>query len=284
MKTVTSISGGKTSAYIAANYDSDALVFALVRTDDVKCKFKDRKTAQIVEDRINNDFVGTLEDDTIIYTMLDLEQFLGQKIEWVSGLTFDEVVRTKGTWLPSALRRYCTTWMKVDPIFYWWSEKFNFEPVKMNIGYRFSEVNRAYKMISQLNKNGLSEYKATFEKHSEGRHKGKNKWELIEWREPSFPLIDDQIFKDDIENFWEDKPVRFAKRNNCVGCFHRNSRLLNQISKEHPEKFAWFSEQEGGKKGFWKETISYEKIKELEFTGELNFYSTANCSSGFCGV
>lgn len=284
MKIVTSVSGGKTSAYIAVNYPCDSLVFALVRTSDPKLKFKDDSIRKIVSDRIGAEFIGTLEDDTIIYTMLDLEQYLGKKINWVSGLTFDEVVKNKGGWLPSKLRRYCTAWMKIDPIFYWWAKKYNFEPVKMNIGYRFSEVNRAYKMTSQLNGSNLSEHKATFQKHTEGRHKGKNKWELIGWREPVFPLIDDKIFKDDIEIFWENKPVRFAERNNCVGCFHRSSRLLNQISKEHPEKFDWFSNQEGGRKGYWKDNISYQKIKEMNFTQEMNFNITTDCSSGFCGM
>jgi hypothetical protein len=34
MKTVTSVSGGQSSAYIAANYPSDFLVFALVCIED----------------------------------------------------------------------------------------------------------------------------------------------------------------------------------------------------------------------------------------------------------
>tara|TARA_R110000850_G_C9847916_1_gene454977 strand:- start:2 stop:868 length:867 start_codon:yes stop_codon:yes gene_type:complete len=288
MKTVTSISGGKTSAFIAANYKSDNLVFALVRTDDETCRFKDKKLVQEVEDRIQKPFIGTLEEDTIIHTMLDLEQFVGQKIDWVSGITFDEVIETKGTWLPSAMRRYCTTWLKIEPIFHWWAEKFDFEPVLMNIGYRASEINRAYTILEKLNNNGLSEYKATFEKHLEGRHLGKNKWENIEWRKPLFPLIDDVIYKDEIERFWEDKPVRFAKRNNCVGCPNRNSRVLNQMSKEHPVKFNWFAKQEGGKKAYWKKDISYAKIKALNY--EENIFNqqsqrgTVNCESGFCGV
>ena len=36
MKTATSVSGGMTSAYVAANYPSDYLVFALVRIEDPK--------------------------------------------------------------------------------------------------------------------------------------------------------------------------------------------------------------------------------------------------------
>ena len=74
MKLVNCLSGGKTSSYIAANYKSDHNVFALVRTNDIKCIFPDKKIRQIVSDKLGLEFIGTLEDDMIIYTMLDLEQ------------------------------------------------------------------------------------------------------------------------------------------------------------------------------------------------------------------
>jgi hypothetical protein len=91
MKTINSLSGGKTSSYIAANYPADYNIFSLVRTNDRNCLFPDSKIRQIVSDKIGKEFIGTLEEDTIIYTMLDLEQFIGQKIDWVSGKTFDEI-------------------------------------------------------------------------------------------------------------------------------------------------------------------------------------------------
>lgn len=43
MKTVNSLSGGKTSSYIAANYPADYNIFALVRIEDKNCKFPDEK-------------------------------------------------------------------------------------------------------------------------------------------------------------------------------------------------------------------------------------------------
>ena len=275
MKTVTSISGGKTSAYLAANYHSDYLVFSLVRTLDDRVKFKDREIAKIVSDKINDDFVGTLEDDKIIYTILDLEQYLGKNINWVSGITFDEVINGKyGGWLPSKLRRYCTTELKVRPIFHWWHENIG-EPVIMNIGYRASENSRAERMREKLNKNGLQEFKATFEKGKTGR----NKWVTIEWRKPNFPLIDDFLFKQDIENFWKDKPVRFAQYNNCMGCFHRSAALLSVTNKK---QFDWFARAEKIGKGTWKQDVSYDKIDKLNFTQKLDFDSEG-CNSGFCG-
>jgi hypothetical protein len=285
MKTVTSVSGGRTSAYLAANYPSDELVFSLVRTSSQDCRFKDRALARRVERRIEKDFVGTLEDDMIIHTIFDLEQYLGRKIHWVSGITFEQVLATKGGWLPSKFRRYCTTWLKIDPIFYWWHSYFNGVPVKMNIGYRSEEkeINRASDMLSDTNENGLSEYKATFEKHKKGRHKDKNKWVDIAWRKPEFPLIENSIFNTDVVSFWRGEPVRFAPLNNCIGCFHRNPALLKVQSEMHPEKFNWFASQEGGKKGYWKKDVSYNRIKELNFSGNIFGDESEGCNSGWCG-
>jgi len=280
MKTATSISGGMTSAYLSANYPTDYMVFSLIRTSDTNCKFKDRGIAKIVEDRINKPFIGTLEDDIIIRTVLDLEQFLGRKITWVSGITYDELNKEKyGGYLPSVLRRYCTTELKLRPIFNWWYKNIQ-EPIEMNIGFRANEKARADKMLSKTNEQGLSVFKSTFEKGRTGR----NKWVTKAWQKPNFPLITDFIYKEDIIKFWKGKNVKFAKLNNCIGCFHRTSALLKEMSNLHPEKFDWFVSQEKLGKGTWKETVSYQKIKDLNFTQKLNFeYDSEGCSSGYCG-
>lgn len=259
MKTVNSLSGGKTSSYIAVNYPADYNVFALVRTDDKNCIYPDAKVRQIVSDKIGKEFIGTLEDNIIINTMLDLEQFIGQKIHWVSSISFDEVVKTKGGWLPNKLHRYCTTEMKLLPIFNFWHKNIN-DPVIMRIGFRANETSRAKKMYERLNKNGLLEIKATVSKHPNGR----NKWQIFEWQKPQFPLIEDNIYKDKIVEFWKDKPVRFAWMNNCVGCFHRNEMLLKKMFELHPKKMQWFSDQEKGRKiqDRWRAGVTYEKIKK----------------------
>ena len=46
MITVNSLSGGKTSSYIAANYPADHDVFALVRIEHKPSKFPDKKIRQ----------------------------------------------------------------------------------------------------------------------------------------------------------------------------------------------------------------------------------------------
>jgi hypothetical protein len=93
--------------------------------------------------------------------------------------------------------------------------------------------------------------------------------------------------KDRIVEFWKDKPVRFAKYNNCAGCFHRNIVMLNLISKQQPNKFDWFCRQENTNEAktqtFIKGT-TYERIKQYQFQQELSFDDFTECDSGYCGL
>jgi hypothetical protein len=283
-KTVNSLSGGKTSSYIAANYPADYDVFALVRTDDKDCMFPDAKIRQMVSDKLGVDFIGTLEDDTIIYTILDLEQYIGREITWVTGKTFDEITNRNGkTYLPNATQRFCTSEMKLYPIFNWWRETIT-EPVEMRIGFRANEQSRAMSMISKLNANGLLELKTIVGKTKNGNQ---NKWADIEWQKPRFPLIEDSIYKDKIELYWSDKQVRFAYMNNCVGCFHRNELLLKLMSEKHPNKFEWFVKKEQGT-GYNTRTFrmgtTYESIKKHKLQFNMFEEDFNDCDSGYCGL
>lgn len=289
MITVNSISGGKTSSYIAANYPADFNVFSLVRTKDKSCMFPDKKIRQIVSDKIQKPFIGTLEDDNIITILLDLEQFIGTEISWVSGNTFDDVIngewnkgRNGSNYLPNLMVRYCTTHLKMNPIFEWWENEIN-EVVDMRIGFRANETKRASKMISKLNSNGVDEMKTIV-----GSRGSRNKWGMVEWRVPIFPLIDDLIYKDSIENYWnKNKEVKFKNGyyNNCVGCFHRNPIFLNKMFQEHPNKMEWFAKQEEkNKPNQFKSEISYRKIIENKKQIEIQWDDFNECDSGYCGL
>tara|TARA_R100000951_G_C2598369_1_gene167374 strand:+ start:39 stop:884 length:846 start_codon:yes stop_codon:yes gene_type:complete len=281
MKTVNLISGGKTSAYISANYKSDYNVFALVRIEDSKSKFKDKRIRQEVEDRIEAPFIATAEDDIIIYTILDLEQYIGKKIDWVSGKTFDKVLDTAGT-LPDPLRRYCTTQMKLEPIFEWWRQKIK-EPAEFRLGFRANEQARAKRTLEKTNKNGCLEIKAIV-----GKRKTRNKWGIIEWQKPVFPLIKDNIYKDTIEQYWKDKPVRFAWMNNCVGCFHKTPLLIKKMYNKHPDKINWFASKEKIKheKDVWykSKNLSFNQIIKWNNQTELFDDDFKECDSGYCGI
>lgn len=283
MKTITSVSGGKTSAYIAANYPADSLVFALVRVEDPECKFPDEAVRQIVSDRIGCDFVGTAEEDKTVTAVLDLEQYLGKEITWVTGQTFEKLIKSKGGYLPNIMARFCTQELKIKPIFQWWLQDFGVA-VKMNIGYRANEQGRAIRMLAQCNEEGLTPYKHSFEIHTSGAHKGKNKWENVFWRRPIFPLIKDSVFASDVQRFWAKKPVRFADHNNCVGCFHRNPVFLNRKAKDHPSKMGFFAKMEDQTQNRFRSDVSYRKIINYELQQELDFGDFGDCDSGFCGM
>ena len=281
MKTVNSLSGGKTSSYIAANYPADYNVFSLVRTDDKNCMFPDAKIRQEVSDRLGTEFIGTLEEDMIIYTMLDLEQHIGSKIDWVTGKTFDNaIIKTKkGTrYLPNKMARYCTTELKTMPILYWMYDVIK-EPVIMRFGYRANETRRAVKMMDKTDEEGYTKVKATFATLKDGR----NSWGLYRYCKPEFPLINDNIYKDTIEQFWIDKDVRFAYMNNCVGCWWRSPLLLKKMHNKHPKKMQWFADQETSKSK-WRSDIMYKDIIKWKSQTELFDDDFNECDSGYCGL
>jgi len=281
---VNSLSGGKTSSYIAANYKADYNVFALVTTSDKNCLFPDKKLRQIVSDKIGREFIGTLEEDAIIYTILDLEQFIGSKIDWVVGKTFDEITNRNGKkYLPNVTQRFCTTEMKLQPIFDWWRNEIN-EVIEMRIGFRANEQTRAKTILEKTNKNGFSEFKTIVGKTKNGNQ---NRWASIEWQKPVFPLIKDNIRKDTIEKFWKNKNVRFAYMNNCVGCFHRTPVLLKYMSEKHENKFDWFmnTEKKGGYgKRTFKIGMKYIDIKNSFRQTKLFDDDFNECDSGYCGL
>ena len=282
MKTVNTISGGKTSAYIAANYSADYNVFSLVRTSDKKCMFPDAKIRLEVSDKLGTEFIGTLEDDTIIYTILDLEQYIGQKIHWVTGKTFDEVIDKGGGTLPDPMRRYCTTEMKMKPMFVWWQKNINV-PCEFRLGFRANETRRAKRTNSKLNENGFLEMKAIV-----GKRGTLNKWSDVEWQKPVYPLIKDNIYKDNIEEYWKNKPVRFAYMNNCVGCFHKTPMLIKKMYEKHPNKINWFASKERikHKKDVWykDKNLSFKDIIKWKTQTELFDDDFNECDSGYCGL
>lgn len=277
MKTVNSLSGGKTSSYIAVHYPADYNIFALVRTNDKKCLFPDAKIRQIVSDKIGQEFIGTLEEDTIIYTMLDLEQFIGHKIIWLSESTFEGVIQKHSNYLPNLMSRFCTVDMKIKPIAQWCYENTDL-PVEMRIGFRANEISRANRMVERQI-NGIEDFKFKV-----GNKNGRNKWKELPYRKVKFPLIEDAVFKDTIENYWKDKPVRFAYQNNCVGCFHRNELMLKHMSNKAEKQFNWFIEMEKKNGCTFKSGITYEKIKNYKTQLELFDEDFTDCDSGYCGI
>lgn len=279
MKTINSLSGGKTSSYIAANYPADYDVFSLVRVEDTNCKFKDEKVRQLVEDRIQAPFIGTAEMDAIVYTMLDLEQYIGRPITWITGPTFEQVIKNKGGYLPNKITRYCTTELKTIPIAEWRYK--NIEgAAAMRFGYRANEKGRASRMLEKTNANGMTEVKIKVGKLKDGR----NKWKAIEYCKPEFPLIEANLFKDSIEQYWLGKEVRFAYMNNCVGCWWRSPLLLKKMHQKDPNKIELFADLEKEYGNTFRSDVTYSEVIKWKPQIELFDEEFNECDSGYCGL
>ena len=266
MKIINSLSGGKTSSYMAVHYPADYNIFALVTIEDATCQPSDKQLIKYVSDKIGKEFIATAEDDATLYAMRDLEQLIGKEITWVSGKSFEQV-NTNRKALPNIMWRFCTTELKMRPIFDWWYKNIN-EKVQMNIGIRYDEMERADNIRNSF-------------KGIVGKRGTRNKWEEIEWREASFPLIEDKVIHPRVVKWAKESNLSFPSDSNCVGCFHKASQQLRKNWDDNPKKMQWFADQES-KSMKWKKEINYDQIKNLPLQSEFDFGTGAGCSSGFC--
>jgi len=309
MKTVNTISGGKSSATNAILYPADYNVFSLVRIerptitenrfDCSWLKGKDEPTRKIIEDRLGKEFYGTTEDDTIIYTILDLEQVLGKEIKIITGETFDHVLKYSGRCLPDPLRRFCTEEMKLKPMFNWWKETIN-EPAEFRIGFRKGEERRAVKTLKKCNTSGFLQMETVIGQRACTRKKTgekfiQNKWGFVEWQKPTFKLIENLITKDYVEEFVKDFNIRFSDKNNCGNCFHADPLFMAhraRINENIKEVLKWAGTKEKvkHKKDVWFKDRQLTMEEILKFTEQYNFLSQLtykdfnDCDSGYCGI
>jgi len=153
-----------------------------------------------------------------------------------------------------------------------------------NIGFRANEMSRAKKIKEKYNANGFLEFRHIIGKSKNGR----NRWKNTEWQRQQHPLIEAGIFKDTVEEYWNNKPVRFAWMNNCVGCFHKNPLLIKKMHNKHPNKINWFASKERIKhnKDVWykAKNLSFEEIIKWDNQTELFDDDFNECDSGYCGV
>ena len=270
---VNSISGGKTSSYMAKHYNADVNIFSLIRIDSNLCKPKDESIVKYVSEKINMDFIATAESDKTLFLLRDLEQVIGSTITWVTGNTFEETIKRKGGILPNMMLRFCTQEMKMRPIFEYCYN--NYGKVKMNIGFRWDEMERANSQNTH--------FKTIIGKSASGR----NKWAEVEWRECAYPLIEDKVIHPQVIKWVNNTKLIFPVDSNCVGCFHKPLQQLRKNFEDEPDKMNWFMNQEkftknGNKKMQWKKEASYDKIKKLGLQTDFFFGTGSGCNAGFC--
>ena len=271
MKTINSLSGGKTSSYLAYHYPADYNLFSLIRIEDKRCTPKDLKLVQFISDKIGQEFIATAESDLTLKAVIDLEQLIGKEIIWVTGKTFEEVNRkaTGGKGLPNQQWRFCTTEMKMRPIWDWWFKNIG-EKCKMGIGFRYDEMERAERFSTS--------FKGIIGKQAGGI---RNKWEEIEWREGYFPLIDNRITHYDVKKWADSNPLIFPADSNCVGCFHKPLQQLRKNWDLETNKMQWFAEQEDKSKK-WKKEGTYFQFKKIGLQQDFFFGTGSGCQAGFC--
>lgn len=269
MKTVNSVSGGKTSSYLSLNYPADINIFALVRIEDKRCTPKDKSIISYIENKINKEFIATAESDLTLYAVRDLEQKLGKEIVWVAGETFEQVIKNKKA-LPNQAWRFCTTEMKMRPIAEYCIYNIG-EIVKMRLGIRYDEMERQ------------DQHNTSFKIQNGCTIKNKRKkWKEIEYRVLEYPLLNDKINSFHIWQWHKNQSIIFPPDSNCVGCFWKDVQQLRKNFDNEPLKMQWFAEQEMIIKRKFKKEITYNQIKGISLQPEFSFGTGSGCRAGAC--
>lgn len=264
MKTVTSVSGGKTSAMMALEFPTDHYIFAVVLTDHKPSAPKDKGLLRECQNRIPW-FVASHEADLTLLNMLRLEQELGKRIDWVaSEYTLDQV-NTKKKMLPNAMHRFCTEETKLKPMFqYSFNNYLNAfracdiktkqeilileEPLLMNIGFRWDEPKRVEGWTCDKEKfkfprkawTGLSENGKSCSLFFRKRQQ----YDEMEWRISRFPMYEHGISKLDVAKYWMEKGWQFPEISNCRFCFHHRDIEQQRQAELETENLQWWLEQE----------------------------------------
>lgn len=265
--TITSVSGGKTSAYMAIHYPTDYYIFACVLTEDPNCHIKDKGLLRQIQNKLPQ-FEGSRELDLTLINVLRLEQELGQEIIWVAGDNYDEIIRHKKA-LPNNRQRFCTELTKIKPIFEWCYMNLleptfhrvtgsikSYLPVEMNIGFRADEFKRVFKALNVNWNSDIKQYnwsesgscerwKQPLSCDIQGQFKDRHRYvDFDEWRVRQFPLFEDNVYKEDVVKYWIKKGWKFPDISNCDYCFFHTKHEIEKQLLNHPERFNWWCDKE----------------------------------------
>lgn len=164
MLTINSISGGKSSCFMALEFKADYNVFALVEQDAYAHKPEarvDNPEIIVAHNWVRKQVSGfwcSAEDDKTLVCLQKLYNEL-ENTDWyynecksvypitiVSSSqygkydTYDDLIE-KTKYLPNARTRLCTEKLKVEPIYNWTKQQTK-EVVEMRIGFRLDEIER----------------------------------------------------------------------------------------------------------------------------------------------
>jgi hypothetical protein len=280
MQTVNSLSGGKTSSYLAIHYPADYELFALVCVDDHNAgKDLPRWLVQKVNDRLQKtsahwpEFRATTEDPKTITAILDLEQMIGREIIFLRGMGWEEMMKNRKA-VPNRQRRFCTSVMKIQPIFEYCYLNTNL-PIEMRIGYRYDELERADTFTTQM------KY-ATHCEYQPGSSRWIHRWSTIEWRVGRFPLIEDKVLPFQIQNFWASENIAFPEDSNCQNCFWKPEQQLRKNMETNRTIMQWAKVQEEIFGYTFRDEYSLLEIEKMGIQQDFAFGVGSGCQAGFC--
>jgi len=280
MKTVNSLSGGKTSSYIAVHYPADIDVFAICCIDSHNAgKNIDRKLKQMANDRLQKycshwpEFVATSEDPKILKVVFDLEQIIGREIIWLRGMGWEEMIKVKSA-IPNQQKRFCTSILKIQPIFEYLF-KYHKLPVSMRIGYRHDEIERTQRATTLWKYAYKCEYR-------ENSNTWVHRWNEMQWRVNEFPLVGDMITHYEIKKFWDNNHIEFPPDSNCLNCFWKQPEQLRKNFDTDNAIMQWAKIQEDLKGNTFKEKLNFHQINRLPIQQEFFYGTGSGCQAGFC--
>jgi len=300
---VNSLSGGRTSSYMAVHYPTDVNIFACVCIDFPSAAPKDPAVLRYCEEKLNGNFIASSESVKTLKVLMLLEQKIGKEIVWVRGISFDELI-DREKFLPTWARRFCTTNLKILPIFKYLY--FKYGVVREQIGFRLDEAHRAYKKEHELSIievydlfGDIQEVKNYVKKNHRKTKSiikdypistnifGSRRNNLIDihWADKEYPMIDDLIEHLVVLNYWKGySEFDFPIESNCQGCPNKNSiTIKNQFAVE-PDVMNWFALQEHKEKikSTWHDDkIRYDQKREMNFTDLMDLQSES-CNDGGC--
>lgn len=282
MKTVNSLSGGKTSSYLAVHYPADFDLFALCC---IECHNAGARIDKIMKQKVNDklqkycshypEFVATSEDPKVLKVMFDLEQMIGREIIWLRGIGWEDMLRKKKA-VPNKFKRFCTTEMKMQPIFEFLYKHTDL-PVKMRIGFRYDEMERA----SRLDETFKFAARCEFQEKSQ---RWIHRWEKIQWRIGEFPLIEDKVVHYRIQEFWKNKKIDFPYDSNCQFCYWKLEAQLRKNFDTYTCNpiMQWAKITEWLYRHTFSDRLSLEQIAELPLQEDFFYGTGAGCQAGFC--
>ncbi|HAA11011.1 MAG TPA: hypothetical protein DCE41_04655 [Cytophagales bacterium] len=272
---------------MAAHFPADVEIFAMIcaknlnreywRENPDQLKYARDKLAKTWVHKNEVDlFYGTVEDPSIVRTMMDLEQHLGREIIWVRGIDYGKLI-TQRRYIPNKTVRVCTQELKIRPIVeYLWMR--DLIPCRMRVGFRYDEQERSWDMNNSFDLIRV----ANFRKTVTGKKQWLHEHEIIEFREPEHPLIKSQVRKVHVNEYWEGRQVNFAQDSNCQICPLKRAQQLRHNFDRHPDILQWAHMHEQIRDARWMTEISMKGI--MQSGKQLDFFdgNGVGCTGGFC--